>query len=174
MHSSAQIPNAFTNFFQTAYVTRSLERGIEYFTRRHAGLRFTEIKADRLEFTIPDGVAKLRVAVGWVDGLQIEIIEPVSGAIEIYAEGLPAREDAVALHHLGMWIAGGREAWDKFRASIDDERIALEGGRDAMKFIYLNERASLGHHLEYVWMSDAFVDAFPIWRPAALKAAAIG
>lgn len=168
-----QVPNAFANFFQTAYVTRSLERGMDYFRKRHAGLEFTPIKADRLEFAIPQGgVAKLRVAVAWVDGLQIEVIEPVSGAIDIYAEALPSDENTVALHHLGMWVSGGREGWDRFRASIADERIALEGGRDSMRFVYLNERATLGHHLEYVWMSDAFLDAFPVWRPAMLKAAA--
>jgi hypothetical protein len=167
MQTSLATSNAFANFFQTAYVTRSLERGIDYFTKKHAGLQFTPINADRLEFTIPNAVAKLRVAVAWVDGLQIEVIEPVSGAIDIYAEALPDTENAVALHHFGMWISGGREGWDQFRRTITDDRIALEGGRDSMRFVYLNERAALGHHLEYVWMSDAFLDAFPIWRPAA-------
>jgi hypothetical protein len=46
--------------------------------------------------------------------------------------------------------------WDDFRARVDEQPypVVLEGGSDALRFLYLDAREFLGHYLEYTWMTD--------------------
>lgn len=161
----------FTNLFQAAYVTRDLDQAIAHFQKRHSGAVFTSIPAQGLELRIPAATASMKVAVAWIGDTQIELIEPVDGAVDIYRRALPDSGDVVAFHHLGMRITGERTAWESFRESVADADVAIEGGRQEMRFIYTDERATLGHYLEYVWMSDAFVRANPVWAGPTASAA---
>lgn len=152
--------------FQLAYVTRDITRA-----RRTVGTtmkidEFGAVPATAIDLRIPaNSSASLKVEIAWAGRWQIELIEPVSGAVGIYEDGLPA-DDGVAFHHVGAIVPGTRDDWDRFRATIPDERIAIEGGRSQMRFIYVDERVSLGHYVEFVWMSDAFFAGNPLWRPA--------
>jgi hypothetical protein len=38
-----------------------------------------------------------------------------------------------------------------------------------MRFVYVDERATLGHYLEYVWMSDEFLAQYPLWIPPSRR-----
>ena len=157
----------FSDAFQVAYVTRDIERAIAAFAAQHGVDRFDRVPADALELRIPPAIVSLKVAIAWIGDWQVELIQPVAGADDIYRRALPAGPDGQAMHHAGIRVRGDRAEWDRFRAGIDETRIALEGGRNEMRFIYVDERATLGHYLEYVWMSDAFIAANPIWLPPA-------
>lgn len=138
--------------YQNAYVTRDIDRWIEAFGR-HA-------KVDRMfthEGTTPvitpqgRGAQTNKLAFFWVGDVQYELIQPVSGDVSIYREALPA-DDGLKLHHICMRI----DDWDDFRARVDQQPlpVAMEGGDDLLKFLYLDARAFLGHYLEYTWMSE--------------------
>lgn len=160
-------PTPFSRAFQLAYVTRDMDRAMATIAREHGVTDFTAIPAGALELRIPaHATASLDVRVAWVGTWQIELIQPLAGTVEIYKAALPANGGSLAFHHVAISVPGDRTAWDRFRAGIPDDRIAIEGGREEMRFIYTDERDTLGHYLEYVWMSESFVEANPIWRPA--------
>ena len=137
-----------TGFFQNAYVTRDLDKGIASLRERHGVGDFMLIDFDT-EATTPlgKGPVKAKVALAWVGDLQLELIEPVSGFAQIYADALPA-DDSLVLHHIGMRVPD----MDKLRAeaAANGWPIAFQGGGDGFAFTYIDTRATLGHYLEYV------------------------
>jgi hypothetical protein len=157
----------FSRIFQLAYVTRDLAKAQALFERDHGVHGFTPIPAHDLELRIPAGAtASMDVAVAWTGNWMIELIQPLSGAIDLYLPALPAG-DGIGFHHIAVIVPGTRADWDAFRATVDESRIAIEGGREQMRFLYLDERDTIGHHVEHVWMSEDFIRANPIWEPAA-------
>lgn len=152
--------------FQLAYVTRDLAAAQAMFEQTHGISGFTPIPAHGLALHIPAGATvSLDVAVAWSGQWMIELIQPISGMTDVHEAPL-TKSDLAVFHHVAAIIPGDRSDWDSFRATLDDSRIAIEGGREQMRFVYLDERDTLGHHVEYVWMSGAFAEANPIWRPA--------
>ena len=90
------------------------------------------------------GTASVKLALGWIGDIQYEIIEPVSGLIEVYQEGL-SDESPLRFHHVCMRVPD----WAEFRARVDQERfpIAMEGGTPGhLLWLYLDARDTLGHY----------------------------
>ncbi len=137
--------------YQMAYITRDIEKAIATF-RARAGVENVMRYEGPVEITTPKGkgTAVNKLAFIWVDGTQYELIQPVSGLGEIYSDELPA-DDSMKFHHICMRV----DDWDSFRANVEKQGypIAIEGGGDALKFLYLDARDFLGHYLEYVWMT---------------------
>jgi hypothetical protein len=136
--------------YQNAYVTRDLDKAIAAFRTRGGVEKVLSFEAP-VELTTPRGrgTAVSKLAFIWVNNLQYELIQPVSGLVDIYRDALP-EDDSLKFHHVCMRVP----EWDSFRARIDQMgyKIALEGGGDMLKFVYLDARDFLGHYLEYVWM----------------------
>ncbi len=137
--------------FQNAYVTRDIDKGIESFRARSAVGAVKAFEA-AVELWTPNGrglqVSKL--AFIWIDGLQYELIQPISGPTDIYRDALPA-DDGLKFHHICMRV----DDWTDFRARVaaQDLPVILEGGGDLLKFLYLDARKLVGHYLEYTWMT---------------------
>ena len=95
-------------------------------------------------------MAVSKLAFIWIDGLQYELIQPVSGLVDIYSDALPD-DDGLKFHHICTRV----DDWADFRARVDqqDLPVVLEGGGDLLKFLYLDARKLVGHYLEYVWMT---------------------
>ena len=105
------------------------------------------------------GQIEIKVALANLDGIQIELIEPVGGDCTIYSEALAGREGfAIVLHHLAA-IVTDRAEWDRRRAELmATGKVVLDGADgDNMAFVYTDERTVLGHHLEYSWWAPAFL-----------------
>jgi hypothetical protein len=138
--------------YQNGYVTRNIEKAIATF-REHADAEDILAFEVPFELTTPKGkgTAVTKLAFVWVDDLQYELIEPVSGLIDVYTEQLPD-DDSLRFHHSCMRVPD----WDDFRARVDEKgyEVAIEGGSDLLKFLYIDARADIGHYLEYVWMTD--------------------
>jgi hypothetical protein len=68
----------------------------------------------------------------------------------LYLDQLPA-DDSLRFHHVCMRV----DDWKGFRARVDRQPypVAIEGGNDALRFLYLDAREFLGHYLEYVCMT---------------------
>lgn len=138
--------------FQNAYVTRDIEKWVATFGERAKVDRVLRYEGTTSVVTVDGpGVQTSKLAFLWVDDLQYELIQPVSGDVAIYADDLP-EGDALRFHHVCMRVAD----WADFRARVDQQPypVVLEGGNEQLRFLYLDARAFLGHYLEYVWMSD--------------------
>ena len=139
-------------FFQNAYITRDLDKWCENFKKHHGVDDFLVLELSNDVVTKwGNGPQYARVALGWVDQLQIEIIEPNGGMIDIYKNVLPD-DDKIAFHHVGMRV----HDWDKFRAEVDANgwEVASEGAVPGCNYIYIDARETCGHYVEYLWMTD--------------------
>jgi hypothetical protein len=137
--------------FQNAYVTRNVDKWVEEF-RIRAGVTDPMVYEGGVEMTTPKGtgMAVNRIAFIWVDNLQYELIQPISGLVDIYADALP-EDDSLKFHHICMRVPD----WDDFRAEVDRQPlpVVLEGNMGGLRFLYLDAREFVGHYLEYVWMT---------------------
>jgi Glyoxalase/Bleomycin resistance protein/Dioxygenase superfamily len=138
--------------YQNGYITRDIEKAIARF-RNYAGVENVVSFEVPVEVTTPKGrgTAVSKLAFIWINNLQYELIQPVSGLVDVYSEALPA-DDSIKFHHICMRVP----EWNDFRARVDrmGYPVVLEGGSDALKFLYLDARDFLGHYLEYVWMTS--------------------
>jgi hypothetical protein len=137
--------------YQNAYVTRDLAKAIANF-RAISGIEPSVNLEVEVQLDTPagSGVALQKLALFWVGDLQYEFIEPISGLVEIYREGLPAG-DGVAFHHIAMRV----DNWEDLRSAVGRQSWPLvhEGGSEHLRFLYLDARETLGHYVEYAWMT---------------------
>ena len=140
------------NHYQNAYITKDLDRAMDLFRTRYDfdGFKHFEVSYE-LKTPAKSGIATVKLALGWVGELQYELIQPISGFTDIYNEGLPDRYP-LRFHHAAMRIPD----WDVFRARVDREKlpVAIEGGTPGqLHFLYIDARDTVGHYLEYCWMT---------------------
>ena len=138
--------------YQTAYVTHDLDAAMELLTRRYGVKDYIVFEPDMiLKTPHGDKASSVRAALAWTGGLQIELIQPVSGYLDHYLPFLPAdtSDPVPRFHH----IAVRRDDLDAMREEIDRLGVpfAFEGSVPGLVFIYLDARESLGHFLEYLW-----------------------
>ncbi|GAB3115164.1 VOC family protein [Aestuariicella hydrocarbonica] len=137
--------------YQNGYITRNIEKAIERFRQNSDVVEVASYEVP-VEITTAKGkgTAVSKLAFIWVNNLQYELIEPVSGLVDVYTDELPD-DDSVKFHHSCMRVAD----WDDFRSRVDEMGypVVIEGGSDQLKFLYLDAREVVGHYLEYVWMT---------------------
>ncbi|MDR2856548.1 MAG: VOC family protein [Novosphingobium sp.] len=144
------------NHYQNAYITHDIDKAKRLVTDRW-GIRDYILFEPDMVLQSPAGPkqASVRVALGWCDHVQIELIQPVMGWTDPYACVLPAdRTDAVPrFHH----IAVRRDDEAAMRREIAELGlpVVFEGSVPGLVFIYLDARESLGHFFEYVWADAA-------------------
>ncbi len=138
--------------FQNAYVTRNIAGALSKFKTRGDIRKLLQFEVTT-DVKTPAGLGKLtsKLAFIWVEDLQYELIEPVSGLDALYRSALPA-DDSLVFHHTCMRV----NDWEDFRARVERQSwpVVIEGGSDALRYLYLDARDLLGHYLEYVWMTD--------------------
>jgi len=141
--------------YQNAYVTRDLDVALALMKTEH-GVDTSTFMSLQVEMPVMTpagpGVQVNRLALGWVGKLQYELIQPISGAVEVYQRHLP-EQYPMQFHHVCMRVEND---WDAFREGLtrDGRSIVLEGSSgDQLKFVYVDARATLGHYLEYCWMT---------------------
>ncbi|WP_317932295.1 VOC family protein [Halioxenophilus sp. WMMB6] len=137
--------------FQNAYITRDIGKALQQFRDRcgRENVASFEVEVD-VKTPGGEGKAKNKLAFIWVNNLQYELIEPVSGLVDVYGDELPA-DDQLKFHHVCMRV----DDWEEFRSRVDElgYPVVLEGGSPELKYVYLDARDFLGHYLEYVWMT---------------------
>jgi hypothetical protein len=159
-------PRLFGSFFQQSYATTDIEQARAVFGERYGISKFFQMEQE-LSLQTPEGVkpAQLKIAMAWVDDLQIEIIEPVGGAgAAIYTDVLPADGFGLTFHHMGFLLDGFSEAvWQTFRRQVGNARypLAFEADMGYCRFAYLDTRATLGHYCEYFMGKRGVFEAVP-------------
>lgn len=138
--------------YQNGYVTHDLDQAMGLLGDRY-GLKDYTIYEAEMDLTTPmgDKFLSARVALGWAGGLQIELVQPVSGYIDPYLPFLPQdKSDPVPrFHH----IAVRRDDLDAMRKEVDHLGlpVSFESEGPGLASVFLDARESLGHFLEYVW-----------------------
>jgi hypothetical protein len=161
---------------QNAYVTHDLDRAMELVGNRFGVEKFDRFNPDMVVRT-PEGEKPMvsRVASFWAGGLNIEIIEPVSGYVDHYATMLPAdRKDATPrFHHVTLRRddeAGMRQEIARLGLPLAFEGpVSIKDPIPSLVFIYLDGRASIGHYVEFTWKSPeawkyvGWPEGRPVW-----------
>lgn len=155
---------------QLGYVTRDLDAAMARL-RAIGGIGSFAVYEPELEVEAAGqrGTARIRVALANLGTMQVELIEPVDGAVGIYRDGAPDADPF--LHHVAVLVRGGEAAWDAALADLaaagHAPALTGEGGRawgTLTRFAYVDARPLLGHHVELIWRSpgaQAAHDALP-------------
>jgi hypothetical protein len=165
-----------TGHMQNAYVTHDLDKAMEIVGNKFGVEKFDRFDPDMVVRT-PDGDKPMvnRVASYWAGGLNIEIIEPVSGAIEHYLTMLPEdRSDAVPrFHHISLRrddeAAMRREIAELGLPLAFEGPVSIKSAIPSLVFVYLDARKTLGHYVEFTWKSPeawkfvGWPEGRPVW-----------
>jgi len=140
------------NHYQNAYITRDLDQALAIFRTQYGFDDFKHMEVSyELKTPAGRGKATVKLALGWIGNLQYELIQPVSGMIDVYNEGLPDNYP-MRFHHVCSRVTD----WDAFRADLERQKrpIAMEGGTPGhLLWLYVDARDTVGHYLEYCWMT---------------------
>lgn len=155
----------FADLYQIGYVATDADRAMELFREHHGIPAFKDVGPLNLKLD-GGGTVTIRIAMCFVDKLQIEIIQPIGGADHIYRSALPASGFGMVLHHLARRVET-LEALEAMRAELvrKGETIAISGGDPKMsRFFYVDARPTLSLYVEYLYISPerlAVHSAFP-------------
>ena len=134
--------------FQNAYVTRNLDKAVAELKGRHAVGEVMVVDWSTDVITPQGhGPVSARIALAWVGNVQIEVIQPISGLVQIYTDALPA-DDSLRFHHVGMRVPH-MEAL-RSEAAEKGWPVVFQGGGDGFRCTYVDARDTLGHYVEYV------------------------
>jgi hypothetical protein len=147
------------NFFQLAYVTSDLNRAVAFLQKDMGIEEFMIINEARMQIHQQDHSTEaiLRVALAYVGNVMIEIIQPLSGAVEIYQNAIKNDKFTLKFHHIGILVNGQSENWDSTVSELisKKQQFAVSGEfGTAAKFGYVDQRDTLGHYVEYVHFSE--------------------
>lgn len=148
--------------FQMSYATRDMDAALAH-CRDELGLDGFHL-SDSAAQVVADGRVqelKLRAASLTVGRNQIELLQPVSGPIEVYTEAVDLSGHILNFHHVAVAVRGPyaefERVLDEVRASGD--RIALlhapvNEAEPMVAFCYVDTRERIGHYTEYLWWAD--------------------
>lgn len=153
----------YGELFQMSYITRDLdaamahcreELGIESFSTTEA-----EIEVQSFGQMRP---LKIRAAMANIGRNQFEIIQPISGAIEVYTDEVDLADHILNYHHIAIAVRGPFANWlallAEVRASGDEFAFLMPPeptADDKVCFCYVDTRKRLGHYTEYLWVDEA-------------------
>jgi hypothetical protein len=163
---------ALGNIMQIAWVTPDLEKSLALFKTLYKVPDFL-VMENRFPADVfgERGEMHLRIALANVDNIQLELIEPMGGGIDrIYRDALPGDgSHANVLHHICIKVDGTEHDWDSYVSGLGPDRpVAYIGYIPGVRFIYTDERATLGVYVEHVWFSPEIeaqmASAIPTYR----------
>lgn len=160
---------------QVAYVTNDIVAAAAAFQDEYGAPGFYHFSNVGAGMDSEDG-PQLKIALARVGGIEIELIEPIGNTAPLFKDFLPGGSDlAIRFHHVCIRIDGPIDNWNAHVASIDLDRhpIAFEGSMgDMLRFFYTDERKTLGHYVEHVWMSPELygqvLAATPTYPPVSI------
>jgi hypothetical protein len=148
------IADLFANVWQYGYVTTDLDRALDMLGERYGLEHCVKVTTAGSSFAVGDEPAEweARFAMGSRGATIIEVIEPVSGAVDFYRRFLPDDGSfAVRFHHLAAFVDTGDDEWERIRgilrtAGHDFDYTMVIPGR--VRAGYVDTSAEVGHLLE--------------------------
>ena len=159
------MPSIDPAFVQLGYVTNDLDKARAYFAATMSVPDFHIWNgADvHMELYGKPAHAVLDLGFAWRAGTMIELIKPVSGAIDVYMPGIEGPEFGLKLHHIGQGVAGTEAEFDKFlEAGIARGWPLVNINRATMgSYTLLDSRKeNQGLYFEYLWNNEGGLDFF--------------
>lgn len=151
------------DYYQYAYVTNDWQRAKRELSEQHDISGWMDM-ADAEFDTGPGRTAVAHFALAYKNGLQFEVIQPISGDCEVYRVGLPETGYAKRFHHLGRHFSS-RAEFDRHHA-LASSKYALPVAAETMggEYAYFDARDETGHFLEYfIFPADSHLAAVPRW-----------
>ncbi len=137
-----------TDFLQFCYVTNHLDRAVETLRGIHGMGAFKELR----ELHLPTGEgreAHCHFALAFKAGMQFEVIQPLSGDIGLYQDGLPNNEFAMKFHHLGRHISSVESYREALAVAKSRWSIPINMAEFGGYYAYADARRDYGHYLEF-------------------------
>lgn len=149
-------------FYQLGYITNDLEGAITQF-KESMGLNSVARYLDFPAATAAGTQMVTSIALAFLGGIQIEIIQPVRGDIGLYGDILEQSEITVRFHHVCK-LFDTEAGYDKEMARLRAKGIAFplvlaptpDLGRTRMCFG--DFRSSLGHYVEFAYLDEPAMD----------------
>ena len=158
-----QLGKRYGELFQMSYITRDLDAAIEHArTELNVdGFHTTEAEVEVLSYGKLRPL-KLRAAYTNIGRHQFELIQPISGAIEVYTDHVDLSKHIINFHHVAIAVRGGLDDWKALVAEVNasgDELAFLAPPvpteADKVCFGYVDTRKRLGHFTEYLWIDES-------------------
>lgn len=156
MSVAAPIPG----YYQVAYVTNDFQRALKQFEGTHGISRFLEMPEARFA-TADNREALCNIALAYVGGTEIEVIQPLDGDVQLYRNFLPEQGFAVRFHHLSKLHETEESLEQELQRVVAEGKSLPINGRDAKsqaRYFYADYRAELGHYLENVYFAPASLE----------------
>jgi len=156
----------FGHVCQLGYVTNDFDRALSVFAENGVP-RFVE----RRHLKIQTGSAKeadVHIGLAIVDGMQIELIQPLGGDDAVYRDAIGSESFELRMHHVCQLVSDSEE-FDRIREDVEagGGKVTLWGvGPSGSKYFYVDTRAALGHYVEYIFRDQAMDEAFLAGIPA--------
>jgi catechol 2,3-dioxygenase-like lactoylglutathione lyase family enzyme len=151
---------------QLAYVTNDIDRALATFAATHGIEQFMELRA--LEYqTVADKQAKCNVALAYLGPVQVEVIQPLAGDVQVYRDFLPSDASfGLRFHHVAH-LYESDEALERGLRHYQQQgrRVPVDGAQPgAVRYFYVDLRDELGHYIEaisYQPASLAWLETLP-------------
>lgn len=153
----------YGELFQMSYITRDLDEAMAHAKEALGIAEFstTTAELDVLSFGKVRPL-KLRAAMANIGRNQFEIIQPISGAIEVYTDEVDLSGHILNFHHIAIAVRGGIDQWRELLAEVraSGDQFAFVSPTDPtdddkVAFCYVDTRKRLGHYTEYLWIDEA-------------------
>ncbi len=127
------VADLLANVWQFGYVTTDLDRAMDMLATRFGLEHCVTVTTEGSSFSVGEQPAQweARFAMGARGGPIVEVIEPLSGAVDFYRRFLPSDGSfAVRFHHVAAFVPTGEEEWERLRGILAREglRFRLHGG----------------------------------------------
>jgi Glyoxalase/Bleomycin resistance protein/Dioxygenase superfamily len=160
------VADLLANVWQFGYVTTDLERALDMLGTRFGLEHCVTVTTEGSSFSVGEQPAEweARFAMGARGGPIVEVIEPVSGAVDVYRRFLPSDGSfAVRFHHVAAFVPTGEEEWERLRGILAREGLGFDytvviPGR--VRAGYVDTSAELGHLLEICQLQSEDLDFF--------------
>jgi hypothetical protein len=140
-------------FRQIAWITNDFDGALAAFEADYGVPRWFELRDFSLQ-TGPGAFAKAHFAMAVRGGVELEVIQPLGGADQVYRQILTG-ESGLQLHmHHICYRLESAAALARMRqgAEAKGRAIVLEGSTESgTEYFYIDDRHVLGHHIEYIY-----------------------
>lgn len=157
------IAERYGELFQMSYITRDIDAAMAH-AKETLGVKEFATSDSEVEVLSFGELRplKIRAAFANIGRHQFEIIQPVSGAIEVYTDEVDLSGHILNYHHIAIAVRGGHDKWlellDEVRASGDEFAYLfppVPSPDDKVCFCYVDTRKRLGHYTEYLWVDES-------------------
>lgn len=139
--------------YQLGYATTDLDRALDIFGKQYGIRDFMVVKKGPALPIDGGGELVMDGALAWAGPTMIEIVQPISGNVELFADWLPKDRFALRFHHIAVPVRTDA-GWQTVRREAEEsgKRIVFSVSQPNSRAMYVDTADDLGHYLEYLYV----------------------